>query len=54
MLDDKALFEISIVDSDSYSDLEIPLTTMKIRVHEYNIKYIFMFAKLFFSWQNVK
>jgi len=51
MLDDKALFEISIVDSDSYSDLEIPLTTMKIRVHEYNIKYIFMFAKLFFSYK---
>lgn len=51
LLDDKALFEISISDSDAYSKLEIPLTTMKIKVNEYNLKYIFMFAKSFFSYK---
>ena len=48
-IDDKAMFEISIVDSNLYSDLEIPLTSMRVKVTEYNLKYIFMFAKSFFS-----
>lgn len=42
-----ALFEISVLDSDAYTKLEIPMTTMKVKVHEYNLKYIFMFAKSF-------
>jgi hypothetical protein len=50
-IDDKAMFEISIVDSNLYSDLEIPLTSMRIKVTEYNLKYIFMFAKSFFSYK---
>jgi hypothetical protein len=50
-IDDKAMFEISIVDSNLYSDLEIPLTSMRVRVTEYNLKYIFMFAKSFFSYK---
>ena len=49
---EKALFEIAIVDSDStdFSKMEIPLTTMKIKVDESNIKYIFMLGKSFYSW----
>jgi len=50
-IDDKAMFEISIVDTNLYSDLEIPLTSMRVRVTEYNLKYIFMFAKSFFSYK---
>lgn len=44
-----ALFEIAILDSDNYAKLEVPMTTMKIRVNEYNLKYIFMLAKTFLS-----
>ena len=49
---DKALFEIAILDSDSneYSKMEIPLTTMKIKVTEFNLKYIFMLAKSFYMY----
>jgi hypothetical protein len=50
-IDDKPMFEISIVDSNLYSNLEIPLTSMKIKVTQYNLKYIFMFAKAFFSYK---
>ena len=41
---EKALFEIAILDSDStdFSKMEIPMTTMKVRVNLSNIKYIFM------------
>lgn len=53
---DKALFEIAVLDSDSteYSKMEIPLTTMKVRVNEYNLKYIFMMAKSFYTWSEKK
>lgn len=49
---EKALFEIAILDSDStdFSKMEIPMTTMKVRVDLDNIKYIFMLAKSFYSW----
>lgn len=51
LTDDKALFEISVLDSDAYSKLEIPMTTMKVKVTEYNLKYIYMFAKSFLSYK---
>jgi hypothetical protein len=55
LTDDKALFEISIVeDADSFSKLEIPLTTMKVKVHQFNLKYIYMFAKSFLAYKNNK
>lgn len=49
---EKALFEIAILDSDSsdFSKMEIPMTTMKVKVDSSNIKYIFMLAKSFYSW----
>jgi len=49
---EKALFEIAIIDSDStdFSKMEIPMTTMKVKVNLDNIKYIFMLAKSFYSW----
>lgn len=50
LIDEKVLFEIAVLDSDNYSKLELPLTTMKIRINRYN-KYIYMFAKSFFSYQ---
>jgi len=49
LIDKKALFEIAILDSDAYSTLELPMTTMKVKVHEHNLKYIFMFAKSFLA-----
>jgi len=53
LTEDKPLFEISIVeDADSFSKLEIPLTTMKVKVTEYNLKYIYMFAKSFLAYKN--
>jgi hypothetical protein len=51
LLEDKPLFEISVLDSDSYSKLEIPLTTMKVRINEYNVKYVFMFCKSFYAYK---
>jgi DNA-dependent RNA polymerase auxiliary subunit epsilon len=51
LLEDKALFEISVLDYDNYSKLELPLTTMKVKVNEYNVKYIFMFAKSFLDYK---
>ena len=51
LIDKRALFEIAILDSDTYSKLEIPMTSMKIRVNEYNLKYIYMFAKSFLSYK---
>lgn len=49
---DKALFEIAIIPSDTpFSKMEIPLTTMKIEVNERNLKYIFIMAKNFYSFQ---
>lgn len=50
LTDKKALFEISTLDSDAYSKLELPMTTMKIRVTPHNLKYIFMFAKSFYHY----
>jgi len=49
LTDNKALFEIAILENDcgGYSCMEIPLTTMKMRINEFNIKYIFMLAKIF-------
>lgn len=47
LTDKKALFEISILDKDRYSNLEMPLSTIKVKITPYNVKYIFMFAKLF-------
>lgn len=52
LLEGKPLFEIPILYSDTFSKLEIPLTTMKVKVTEYNVKYVFMFCKLFYSYKN--
>jgi len=51
LLDDKPLFEISIMDNEGFSKLEIPLTTMKMQVNEYNLKYVFMFCKQFYAYK---
>ena len=49
LIDEKALFEIAVLDSDNYSKLELPITTMKVRLNQYN-KYVYMFARSFFSY----
>jgi uncharacterized protein (UPF0305 family) len=51
LLDDKPLFEISVLDNDVFSKLEIPLTTMKVHVNEYNLKYVFLFCKEFYAYK---
>ena len=51
LLEGKPLFEISVLDSDTFSNLEIPLTTMKIKVTEFNLKYVFMFCKSFYAYK---
>ena len=43
----KALYEISILNNNGFSKLEIPISTMKIKITEHNIKYIYMLSKLF-------
>jgi hypothetical protein len=52
LTDDKPMFEIAILDSDRFTKLEIPLTTMKVKVNEFNLKYIFMFCKSFMLNKN--
>jgi hypothetical protein len=49
----KALFEIAIWENDceKYSCMEIPLTTMKMRITKFNIKYVFMLAKIFHGYK---
>jgi hypothetical protein len=51
LTDGKPLFEISILDKDRYSNLEMPMSTMKVKITPYNIKYIFMFAKAFHMYK---
>lgn len=54
MLHGKPLFEIAIAEKESYSMMEIPMTTMKIKINKRNIKYIFMFAKSFLKYETDK
>ena len=48
---DAALFEISILQDEIFSNLELPLTTMKIKINKKNLNHIFMFAKCFYSYK---
>ena len=49
-INEQALFEIALLDNtDINLDLELPLTTMKVKVNRRNINYIFMLAKCFSS-----
>ena len=50
-LNDAALFEISIMEEEIFSNLELPLTTMKIKINKKNLNHIFMFAKCFYSYK---
>ena len=46
--DRSALFELSVKDDENFSDLEIPMTSMKIKLDLKNIKYIFVLALYFY------
>jgi len=49
-INDQALFEIALLDNtDINLDLELPLTTMKVKINRRNINYVFMLAKCFSS-----
>jgi len=48
---DAALFEISIMEDEIFSNAELPLTTMKIKINKKNLNHIFMFAKCFYSYK---
>jgi hypothetical protein len=49
-INEQALFEIALLDNtDINLDLELPLTTMKVKVNRRNINYVFMLAKCFSS-----
>ena len=50
-LKDDELFEISIMEKEIFSNLELPLTTMKIKINKKNLNHIFMFAKCFYSYK---
>jgi hypothetical protein len=50
-VNDAALFEISIMEDEIFSNLELPLTTMKIKINKKNLNHIFMFAKCFYSYK---
>jgi hypothetical protein len=45
----EALFEIGVLESDNIVELELPLTTMKVKVNRRNLFQIFMLAKSFYS-----
>ena len=49
--DSKALFEINIQETDDYSTLEVPISRMKIKMTQHNLKYIFMFAHNFLAYK---
>ena len=49
--DSKALFEINIQEKDDYATLEVPISRMKIKITQQNLKYIFMFAHNFLSYK---
>jgi len=48
-INDQALFEIAILESDNIVDIELPLTTMKVKINRRNLFQIFMLAKCFYS-----
>jgi hypothetical protein len=48
---DAALFEISIMEGEIFSNAELPLSTMKIKLNKKNLNHIFMFAKCFYSYK---
>jgi hypothetical protein len=50
-LDDQALFEIAVLDGDDLADLELPMTTMKVKINRRNLKYVYMFAKCFYQFR---
>ena len=50
-LKDDELFEISIMEKEIFSNLELPLSTMKIKINKKNLNHIFMFAKCFYSYK---
>jgi hypothetical protein len=52
-IDDMALFEIKVLSKSAatYSNKELPLTTMTIRVTRRNLKHIFMFATAFYTFK---
>ena len=50
-MEDQALFEIAILEKDDKVGLELPLTTMKVKVNRFNIFHIFMLAKCFYVYK---
>jgi hypothetical protein len=53
-INDQALFEIALLeDADNNIDLELPLTTMKVKVNRRNLEHIFMLAKCFSSQEPI-
>ena len=54
LISGKALFEIGIMNPFTFLDLELPLTTMETRLDQYNLKYIFMIANMFYLYETKK
>jgi len=53
MINGEALFEISTLDekNEKVSQMELPFTTMKIKVTKHNLKQIFGLAKFFYKYE---
>jgi hypothetical protein len=51
LVDDMALFEIAILDNENLSCLELPMTTMKVKINRRNLNFVFMFAKSFQTYK---
>jgi len=49
-INSEVLYEISIINPHTFSKLEIPLTDMKFKINKYNINYLFMLSKVFYSY----
>ena len=50
-IDDQVLFELSLLENDDFINLELPLTTMKMKVNPYNLQHVFILAKCFHSYR---
>ena len=53
-LEDQALFELSILEDDDNINLELPMTTIKVKVTLDNINHIFMLANCFYVYNKYK
>jgi hypothetical protein len=51
-LEDQALFELAILENEDNINLELPMSTIKVKVNLKNLNHIFMLANCFYLYKN--